>query len=307
MFVIEVIPLAVLPPNVPQILSYFLDKELKRGAIVECVIGNRKAKAVVVGSAPLSESKLGLKKAEFQLKKLGEVLSETAQVSDRQLRMALWLSKTYYSPLGMCLKALLPPFFLKKKYPALTEDNIVEKTDGKRKPLFLLTDAGNSLKNIQPFIKNAVKERGQVALIIPDNQTLEYFYSNLTKNFEVVKFSSGLNNQQTYDAWQKVSKGTVDIIVGTRQALLLPFKNLRLLIIDDPLHEAYKSEMSPKYNTADLAQYVAETNNCRLVYLSPAAGVENYHLVKEKIYELMDKTSYASSIRIVNMVSEIKS
>src|SRR3989344_1236398 len=116
MYIIEVIPLAVMPQNVPQILSYFFDKKLERGAVVEISIGNRSVKAIVVDSIPLAGHKMGLKKAEFQLKKLSEVLMETPQISDRQLHIALWLSRAYYSPLGMCLKAVLPPFFLKKRY-----------------------------------------------------------------------------------------------------------------------------------------------------------------------------------------------
>ena len=143
MFVIEVIPLTILPPNVPQILSYFFDKKLERGAVVVVIIGSRSVKAIVIDSIPLTEHKLGLKKAEFQLKKLSEVLMETPQISDRQLRIALWLSKTYYSPLGICLKTVLPPFFLKKKFPILPEVSIKTEEEVKRKPDLILTDAKN--------------------------------------------------------------------------------------------------------------------------------------------------------------------
>ena len=97
------------------------------------------------------------------------------------------------------------------------------------------------------------------------------------------------------------------MVVGTRHALLFPFKKLALVIVDDPLHEFYKSDMSPKYNVADLAGYIAEMNNCRLVYLSPITGVENYFLLKNQTYELMDKTSPPPLIKTINMVSEIKS
>lgn len=323
MFVIEVIPLTVLPPNVPQILSYFFDKKLERGAVAQISIGNRSVKAIVVDSIPLAEHKMGLKKAEFQLKKLSEVLTETPQISDRQLRIAIWLSKAYYSPLGMCLKAVLPPFFLKKRYEVSPEPVNPDAADGsgsrpptlrseqaerrERKPDFILTDAKNALKNIMPLIKSAVSKDGQVVLVVPDNQTLDHFYKNLSKDFETVKVSSELGNKALFGAWQDVQSGKVQVVVGTRQALLLPFKKLALVVVDDPLHEFYKSDMSPKYNAVALGDYIAGMNNCRLVYLSPITGVENYFYLKEKTYELMDKTSPLPPIKIVNMVSEIKS
>ena len=307
MYVIEVIPLAVLPPNVPQLLSYFFDKKLERGAVVQISIGNRSVKAIVVDSIPLAEHKMGLKKAEFQLKKLSEVLMETPQISDRQLHIALWLSKAYYSPLGMCLKAVLPPFFLKKKFPILPEVKIKIDEEVKRKPDFILTDAKNALKNILPLIKSEISKGGQAVLIVPDNQTLDHFCKNLSKDFGTVKVSSSSGNKALFDAWQNIQSGKVRVVVGTRQALLLPFRKLALVIVDDPLHEFYKSDMSPKYNVADLAGYIAEMNNCRLVYLSPITGVENYFLLKNQTYELMDKTSPPPLIKTINMVSEIKS
>src|SRR3989344_2066190 len=307
MYIIEVIPLAVMPPNVPQILSYFFDKKLERGAVVQISIGNRSVKAIVVDSIPLAEHKMGLKKAEFQLKKLSEVLMETPQISDRQLHIALWLSRVYYSPLGMCLKAVLPPFFLKKKFPISQEVEVKIEEEVKRKPDFILTDAKNALKNVLPLIKSGLSKGGHAVLIVPDNQTLDHFYKNLSKDSETVKVSSSSGNKALFDAWQNIQSGKVQVLVGTRQALLFPFRKLALVIVDDPLHEFYKSDMSPKYNAADLAGYIAEMNNCRLVYLSPITGVENYFLLKNKTYELMDKTSTPPIIKTINMVSEIKS
>ena len=307
MFIIEVIPLSLLPPNVPQILSYFFDMELKRGVVVEVPISSRKIKAVVIDSVPVHEYKMGLKKAEFQLKKIFSVLSETPRVSGRQVRIALWISKTYYSPLGVCLKAVLPPFFLKNKYHIEPEPLPDKKKRTKKKPDIILTGAQNALKNILPLLKNTLNSDGQAVLIVPDNQNLDYFHKNLGKNFETAKISSGSGIKNFYETWQNVQNGKTKILVGTRQALFFPFKNLSLVIVDDPLHEFYKSDMSPKYNTADLAGYITKMNNCRLVYLSPIAGVENYHRLKNKEIELIDKISPTPAIKTINMINEIKS
>lgn len=305
MFVIEVIPLAALPSSVPQILSYFFDKKLERGTIIEGLIGNRNIKGVVVDSVPLAEYKIGLKKAEFQLKKLTGVLFDIPQISDRQIHIALWLSKTYYIPLGMCLKAILPPFLFKKNFPVEPEPR-KQTEEVKRKPSFILTNAKNTLNNIRPIISHAVTKGGQVVLVVPDNQTINHFYENL-KDFESAKVYSELGNKKLHEAWQNVQSGKTKLLIGTKQALLFPFKDLSLVIADDPLHESYKSEMSPKYNASELAKHIAEMNNCRLVFISPISGVDNYHRLKEKTYELLDKTEVGPEIKTVNMVSEIKS
>jgi hypothetical protein len=55
LFIIEIIPIAALPPQLPQLLSYFFDRPLKKGAIVEVLIGKRKIYGAVVASTSLEE------------------------------------------------------------------------------------------------------------------------------------------------------------------------------------------------------------------------------------------------------------
>jgi len=114
MYIVEVIPLTILPPNIPQILSYFFDNELPKGAVVEVLMNKRKVKAVVVSSNPIERQKLSLKKVDFQIKKLTRVLYEDPQVSDYQLKIATWMAKYYHAPLGYTLKTILPNFAFKK-------------------------------------------------------------------------------------------------------------------------------------------------------------------------------------------------
>src|SRR3989344_2411523 len=250
MYVIEVIPLAALPPNVPQILSYFFGRRLEKGAIVQISLNNRKVNAIVVSYAALESQKILLKKTGFQLKKLSSVVNEIPQASAGQFQTALWLSKYYYAPLGLCLKTVLPPFFLKKKYKLGTADSVVPLSPkSAEKPLFILSSAKDTLDNLMSHLKKAVSGNGQVLFIIPEKINLEYLASRLKEKYETAVIHSGLSNKQYFESWVNASGGTAQIIIGTRQALFLSFKNLRLIIVDDPLNDAYKSDMSPRYNT----------------------------------------------------------
>ena len=306
MYIIEVIPLTILPSNVPQLLSYFFNKKLEKGAIVEISFGNRNVRAAVISSTPLENRKISLKKSVFQLKKISNIISEIPQISNNEFKIALWLSRYYYAPLGYCLKTVLPLFFLKNGYD--TNPDKEQKTETTiQKPIFLLSSAKETLTNILPFIRKSIEELGQIALIIPDTSTLQYFYENLSLNYKVVKIHSGLNNKKLYEYWKKIKSGRADIILGTRQALFMPFKNLKLLIVDDVLHEFYKSEMTPKYNTPDLARTIANIYGAKIILVSPITGVENYYHLKNKKYDLLDKTKAREPLKVVNMIDEIKS
>ncbi len=315
MFIIEVIPLTILPPNIPQLLSYFFNKKLDKGAIVEIPFGNRKVQAVVVASNSLEDQKIILKKTGFQLKKISSVINEISQVSNNQFKIALWLSKYYYAPLGYCLKTVLPPFFLKKGYETSEQSKQGSslQTSARmtlvklvKKPLFLLSGAKETLAYLMPFIKKTTEKLGQIAFIIPDTSTLQYFYENLAPNYEVAKIHSKLSNKKLYESWKKIASGQVDIILGTRQALFAPFKNLRLLIVDDVLHEFYKSDMTPKYNTPDLARTVANLYGAKTIFVSPVTGIDNYYHLKNKDYDLLDRIKTREALKIVDMIGEIK-
>lgn len=312
MYIIEVIPLIILPSNVPQLLSYFFNKSLQKGTIVEIPFGNRKVRAVVVASATIEDQKILLKKTGFQLKKVSNVTNEIPQISNNQFKIALWLSRYYYAPLGYCLKTVLPSFFLKKGYETtpqnpLQGDALPPARRRLAKPLFLLSNAKETLTNLLPLIKKVAENQGQVALIVPDTSTIEYFYQILAKNYEVVKISSSLSNKNIYDGWKKVSSGQAEIILGARQALFMSFNNLKLLIVDDVLHEFYKSEMTPKYNTPDLAKTIASLHGAKIIFVSPVTGVENYYHLKNKEYELLDKIKTREPLEVINMADEVKS
>ena len=122
MYILEVIPLIHLPPQVPQILSYFFGEKLVVGALVEIVVGYRKVQAVVISCDSLEKQKGNIKKSAFQLKKISSVTSTEPKISEYQLRIAHWLAREYFAPAGQCLRTALPDFF-EKCNPAVTLAN----------------------------------------------------------------------------------------------------------------------------------------------------------------------------------------
>ncbi|HXK40652.1 MAG TPA: primosomal protein N' [Candidatus Paceibacterota bacterium] len=319
MYIIEVIPLTILPPNVPQILSYFSDSELPKGAVVEISLNKRKVNAVVISSSSLEKEKLSLKKVDFQIKKLTKVLYEDPQVSDYQLKLAVWLARYYYSPLGYTLKTILPSFAFKKKYPLTVGEKVIHNfpltTRSVVNPQLLIYKTKGLAERLRTIVNKFLQSQQkatsaagrQVLIMVPEKTAINYFVTNLPEKFQTSVVFSGLSNEKLYDAWQKARSGETDIVIGTRQALNMPFKDLGLLIVDDPLHEFYKSDMVPRYNAVTLAHKVAELNNARLVLTSVIPGIENHYKAKNGVYELKHIESRPKfDAEIVDMAQEVK-
>ncbi len=310
MYIIEVIPITNLPPQVPQLLSYYFNRALLKGAIVEVLVGNRKIIAAVTSSTSLEEQKISLKKSNFQLKKLSAVISETPLVSDAQFKIALWLSRNYFASLGLCLKTVLPSFFLKKNYEFKISK--LETANNKQltinKPSILVSRAKDVIKNIETEVKKILKNKKQVLIILPEITVAGSFYEYFAGYYEVALVNSKIPVKQLYKTWNRISSGEAEIIIGTRQALFSPFLNLGLIIMEDPANEAYKSDMSPKYNTRDLVKKIAEMNSAGILYVSQIPDMTNYLLAKNETYLLNDKKSKPKTeIKFENMIQEVRS
>ena len=194
MHIIEVIPLALFPPQVPQLLSYFFDDDLSQGALVKVPIGTRLVDAVVVSSTPLERRKGLVKKAGFQLKKIASITSDEPLVDRSQLKLALWIAQYYFAPLGQTLKTVLPPFFAKPKFRLLSPLSVQTlrrygaeqmdlKVDGKPnpyKPLVIAVRAKETLGYIRSFIDQTISDGGQALLVLPERTVSEYFVSHLS-------------------------------------------------------------------------------------------------------------------------------
>lgn len=298
MFIIEVIPLATLPSNAPQLLSYFHDAELHKGAMVEILIGRRRVKAIVVSCSPLEKQKGILKKSLFQLKKISKIISPEPRVSEIQFKILLWLSRHYYTPLGLSLKTVLPNFLLNKKY---TVQNI-ETVENLAKPELIITTASNLAAQLLGLINEA---KGQVLLIVPDRIVLNHFQLIFDK-YNPITIHSGQNDSQKFKNWKLIQDGA-KLIIGTRLALFFSFKNLETIIIEDSLNEMYKSDMTPKYNTPDLAEKVAQIYGAQSYLTSPFAGIVNHHKANNNLININEVAPGRNpKIEIINTVSELR-
>jgi primosomal protein N' (replication factor Y) len=252
-----------------QVLSYFHGEMLKVGAVVEIDFNHRKIRGVAVVSEPLKSRKLDFKKSvDFELKNISKVISAEPMVSERQLTIANWLSNYYYAPLGICLKTILPPFWNKKGY-----------------------------KNETP--KNTLSVK-QTFLMVAENIAGKYFMEKYASE-KPVYISSGLKNKEYFDVWNKVAAGESKLIIGTRIGLFLPFSNLSKMIVDDGSNEAYKSDMTPRYNAVDLARFVANVHNSEVISSDVFPRIE---FPKSASSVVVRKSPVDRSV--VNMISEIK-
>lgn len=315
MYILEVIPLTSLPVNAPQILSYFCNENLSCGAIVEIPLGSRKITAVVISSDPVDQIKISLKKTGYQLKQISKILFEKPQVSEYQLKIASWIAKSYYAPLGLAVKSVIPPFAFKKKYAR--SDLRVNLNDSPQnleriKPTIILTEAKSLTINLKLEIESTLKDGKQVAVLVSDKTIASYLAEEIKVmavlgSNKIAIASSSLPNKIQFDVSDGLESGEIKIVIGTRSVLFNQFHNLGLLIVEDSNNEMYKSDVTPKYNAVNLAEEIARLNNANLILANQALGVTDYFNIVQAESSLVDRRLHSkSSIEIADIIQEFK-
>lgn len=141
-------------------------------------------------------------------------------------------------------------------------------------------------------------------------QMIERFKGRFGKDITI--FHSRLSDGERYDEWHRVMTGKVKIAIGARSALFLPFRNLKMVIVDEEHETTYKSEMSPKYNAKEVAQLMMEKNGGRLILASATPSVESYHEATQGKINLVTLTKRATEgtlpdMEVVDMREELLS
>ncbi len=87
---------------------------------------------------------------------------------------------------------------------------------------------------------------------------------------------SGLSDGERHDQWQRIRRGDVDVVVGTRSAVFAPIARLGLIVVDEEHDTSYKQEESPRYNGRDVAIVRAQRAGALVVLGSATPSMETY-------------------------------
>ena len=91
---------------------------------------------------------------------------------------------------------------------------------------------------------------------------------------------SGLGEGERADEWRRVRAGAIDVLVGTRLAVLAPFAELGLVIVDEEHEGTYKSDRTPRLQARDSAIRLAELAGAAVVLGSATPAVDTVGRVR---------------------------
>jgi primosomal protein N' (replication factor Y) len=120
---------------------------------------------------------------------------------------------------------------------------------------------------------------------------------------------SGLSDGERHDQWQRIRRGDVDVVVGTRSAVFAPLNSLGLIIVDEEHDGSYKQEESPRYHGRDVAVVRGSHAGALVVLGSATPSLESFHNAELGRYSLITLERRVldrpmADVRIVDMRAE---
>ena len=155
-----------------------------------------------------------------------------------------------------------------------------------------ITSSGKTEVYIK-IISNFLKNNNQVLYLVPEIALTTQIVNRLRLFFgnKVLVYHSGFSINQRVEVWKKISKNDKpQLIIGARSSLMLPFTNLKLVIVDEEHEQSYKQqEPSPRYNARDSSVVLAKMNDANILLGSATPSLESYsNAVNENKYSLVE-------------------
>lgn len=123
----------------------------------------------------------------------------------------------------------------------------------------------------------AVKAGRQVAILLPEIALTGQFLARFEARFGArpAEWHSDVPPRQRARVWRGVATGEVDVVVGARSALFLPFQRLGLVVVDEEHDSAYKQEDRVPYNARDMAVVRGHLGGFPVVLASATPSIES--------------------------------
>ncbi|QQE47414.1 Primosomal protein N' [Peptoniphilus harei] len=187
----------------------------------------------------------------------------------------------------------------------------IRRTDKVVSLLHGLTGSGKTEVYLN-LTSKVLEDGGQVIVLVPEigltPQMIERFKSWFGN--EVAIIHSKLSAGERYDEYRKVLNDEVKVVVGVRSAVFVPFKNLKMIIVDESHDSSYEFHDNLKYDTIEVAINRMKGRG-KVVLGSATPSVESYFYAQKDFYNLCElnnrakKGAFLPDTEIVDMRDEL--
>ena len=229
----------------------------------------------------------------FTLKELAEVAGVTTSVVKGLVKLGVVAE--HATPQDMPFPPLDPSLPCK----ALSEDQAAAVTylhgnaEGYNTTLLKGVTGSGKTEVYLEAVAACLRQGRQALVLLPEIALTAEFLTRVEARFGArpAEWHSGVTMTERRRTWKMVGQGHVQMVVGARSALFLPFQDLGLIVVDEEHDTSYKQEDGVLYNARDMAVLRASLVGGQVVLASATPSLESWANVEAGKYKKIDLKS----------------
>lgn len=289
-FFYEVAPLRIIRAG-SSTFTYSSPTALLPGQIVTIEVGKKMLVGLIMSDA---------KKPTYATKPIASVI-ETTPLPEPLIKLALWLSTYYTTPLATVLQTVLPRgldktrrarpnqvhtskrdrttiVFNEDQTRAITD--ITDSTDG---TIILQGVTGSGKTEVYKELARRMVAAGKsVIVLVPEISLTSQIISEFLHDFPgVIVTHSHMTEAERHAVWKQVlDADTPQLVIGPRSALFMPVPKLGAIIIDEAHEPSYKQEQAPRYSAIRAASVLGKYSGAKVILGSATPSITDRFLAE---------------------------
>ncbi len=288
------------------------EQDLDIGHVVKVPFGKKSLFGVII---KIHEKEVFFSNNKLDIKKIKEIIqkNEFLKIDKKIIEFIDKISSYNMAPRGQVLKAFIG--FInsdKVKDDLIAKSCMVQNFDKSKLALKNLSEkqekvADEIIKDDENkvFLIDGVTGSGKteiyfkiIANILQKNQDEQILImlpeialtSQITQRFEKVfgikpaLWHSKISKKDKRQIFYGICNGSAKVVLGARSSLLLPFKNLKLIIVDEEHDSSYKQDEIFRFNARDMSILKSTIDNFKVILCSATPSLESYYNAKKGKY-----------------------
>jgi primosomal protein N' (replication factor Y) len=294
---------------VEETFDYRLPEGLRapRGSLVVLPFGRARKIGVVLGHAASSNVPAA------RLRNVESVVGDVAPLREAELDLFEFCAAYYQRPIGEVIATGLPPRLRQVARRTIAPSDVVAaparfddsaRLNGEQRaalealragagrfhPVLLhgITGSGKTEVYLH-LVADALQQGRQALMLVPEIGLTPQFESRVRARFpgaRIVAAHSRLSEGERAKAWLDAQSGAAQVVLGTRSAILMPFRDLGLIVVDEEHDPSYKQHEGLRYSARDLAVRRAQRLRVPVVLGSATPSLESMANAAEGRYAI---------------------
>lgn len=261
----------------------------------------------VLGNQNLTEILVKLNRSSKQKDLFLAILEKQTEHPEVPIRKAELFEDGYFGSShlkGLADKGLVEEYLMQKDRIEIYEGEIEELEElteqqkeakneideafeeGKNVLLHGVTSSGKTHIYLEK-IDECIQEGKNVLFLLPEISLTKQITQRLEKKYgrQLGFYHQKLTDFERVEVWRRIKHNDIKILIGTRNAMFLPYRNLGLIVVDEEHDSAYRPrEASPNFNAKDAALVLGNMYGAGVILGSATPSVESYYNArKDKI------------------------